>query len=520
MNSKPTLVVMLFLALAAVGTSCSLRPARPPAGLSTHMGELPKIRPDYSATVIPPNIAPLNFVVQEPGTQYHVTIRSTSDKSIEVRSKGPGIVIPHRRWRRLVAANRGQQLCFDVYVKNEGGQWRQFESITNDIANEQIDKYLAYRLIHPLYNYYRDVGIYQRDLEGYHQRELLHGRSMADCCINCHAFLNNRASSCTIGIRSAQLGSSALLVQGSSVTKLDTMFGYTAWHPSGRIVAYSANKVRQFFHWARGEVRDVVDLDSGLAYYDVRAQTAKTHPSISDPDRLETYPAWTPDGRYLYFCSAAFPWENRRRVPPANFDQCRYDLMKVSYDVDTDTWGKPETVVLSEETGQSILLPRISPDGRFLLFCMCDYGCFPIYQPSSDLYMMDLKTGEYWEPEINSDRSESWHSWSANGRWIAFSSKRRDGLFTRSYISYVDTTGKAHKPFILPQKDPAFYDSFLKTYSVPELVVEPLKPRQRHLAEAARWPGGVKIENPVKFEAETEVVEPGTGGQDAWQEAR
>ena len=89
-----------------------------------------------------------------------------------------------------------------------------------------------------------------------------------------------------IGIRSAQLGSSALLVQGSSVTKLDTMFGYTAWHPSGRIVAYSANKVRQFFHWARGEVRDVVDLDSGLAYYDVRAQTAKTHPSISDPDRL------------------------------------------------------------------------------------------------------------------------------------------------------------------------------------------------------------------------------------------
>jgi len=520
MTHNRRLMLLVLLALTAPVASCLLRRAGPPAGDLAREERHPHIRPDYTGTVIPPNIAPLNFAVQEPGTEYHVTVRAGSAGSIEIRSRTSRIVIPQRPWRRLLGASRGRPLHFDVYVKGEDGRWRQFEPIANDIANEEIDKYLCYRLIHPLYNFFRDVGIYQRDLEGYHQRELLHGRSMADCCINCHSFLNNRGSNSIISIRSSAFGGSALLIQGNSVTKLDTKFGYTAWHPSGRVVAYSANKVRQFFHWARAEVRDVVDLDSGLAYYDLAAKKAKTHPSISDPNRLETYPTWTPDGKYLYFCSAAFPWEDRERLPPENFDQCRYDLVRVSYDIDTDTWGTPEVVLSAEETGMSIMLPRISPDGRFLLFCMCDYGCFPIYQPSSDLYLMDLETGEYRKPDINSDLSESWHSWSTNSRWIAFSSKRRDGLFTRSYISYVDEQGTAHKPFIMPQKDPTFYDSYLKTYSVPEFAVEPLRPGQRRLAEAVRWPGGVKVGDPVKFGAQGQPPARGEGWQDAWRQAR
>ncbi len=520
MTRSRRLSLLVLLALVVPAASCSSRRARPPTGELVRVDRCPHIRPDYSGTVIPPNIAPLNFAVQEPGAEYHVTIRATSGGSIEIRSKRPNVVIPRHSWRRLLEANRGRPLQMDVYVKSNRRPWRQFHPVTNDIADEPINKYLAYRLIYPIYNCFRDVGIYQRDLESYRQDELLHGRSIAECCINCHSFLNNRASSCTIGIRSGKFGSCALLVRRNTVLKLKTKLGYTAWHPSGRVVAYSANDVTQFFHWTRGEVRDVVDLDSGLAYYDVLAQKAKTHPSISDPDRLETYPTWTPDGKYLYFCSAAFPWEDRGRVPPENYDQCRYDLMRVSYDIDTDTWGTPEVVLSSKETGLSITLPRISPDGRFLLFCMCDYSCFPIYQPSSDLYMMNLETGDYWEPDINSDRSESWHSWSSNSRWIAFSSKRRDGVFTRSYISYVDESGTAHKPFIMPQKDPTFYDSYLKTYSVPELVGEPLGPRQRQLAGAVRSPGGVEVESPVKFRSQARRAPSRQPWQDAWQQAR
>ena len=89
--------------------------------------------------------------------------------------------------------------------------------------------------------------------------------------------------------------------------------------------------------------------------------------------------------------------------------------------------GQPETVLSAKETGLSILLPRVSPDGWFLLFCMCRYGCFPAFHPTSDLYLMDVAKGPTRSAPINREFSESWHSWSSNSRWIAFSSKRGEG---------------------------------------------------------------------------------------------
>jgi hypothetical protein len=324
----------------------------------------------------------------------------------------------------------------------------------------------------------------------------------------------------TIGLRSEEYGAGTVLYANGRAVKLATKFGYTAWHPSGRIVMYSDNLVRQFFHSARAEVRDVVDLTSDLAYYDLAANAVKTTPALARPDRLETYPAWSPDGRWLYYCSAPQLWGPRRRVPPEQYDQCRYDLLRVSYDPARDKWGTPETVLSARNTGKSILLPRVSPDGRFVLFCMCDYGCFPIYQPSSDLYLLDQRTGKVHRLEINSNRSESWHSWSGNSRWIVFSSKRDGGLFTRTYVSYVGADGRAYKPFVVPQRDPTFYDSFLKTYSVPELVSEPVRTGPRQLAEAARSLEPIK---PTDLIPKTQEDQRGGGTgvpTEPWREAR
>ena len=300
-----------------------------------------------------------------------------------------------------------------------------------------------------------------------------------------------------IAIRSGTFGSSSILAKNGSVSKIGTKFGYTSWHPSGRLAVYSLNKVRQFFHAAGSEVRDVVDLDSALAYYSLDEKSVKTTPAFIEKNRLETYPTWSPDGRFLYFCSAPILWEDRDYVPPPRFREVKYDLMRVSYDIDSDKWGESETVLSAQQTGLSIMLPRISPDGRFLLFCMCDYGCFPVYQPSSDLYIMDLQVGEYRKLDINSEFSESWHSWSSNGRWIVFSSKRNGGLYTRSFFSYVDKDGDAYKPFIMPQKDPDIYDSFLKTYSVPELVTGPVTVSPEALTKAVRSPDKIAVEFPL-----------------------
>jgi hypothetical protein len=131
-------------------------------------------------------------------------------------------------------------------------------------------------------------------------------------------------------------------------------------------------------------------------------------------------------------------------------------------------------------------MPRVSPDGRFVLFCQSEYGCFPAFQKSADLYLLTIASGEYRPLNINSNESESWHCWSSNSRWIAFSSKRHDGVFTRIYCSYIDSCGNARTPFMVPQEDPEEYDSFLETMSVPELTTGPIALHGDALPAAAR----------------------------------
>ena len=118
----------------------------------------------------------------------------------------------------------------------------------------------------------------------------------------------------------------------------------------------------------------------------------------------------------------------------------------------------------------SVSHPRISPDGRYLLYTVADYGTFPIWHPEADLQMMDLKTGRIDTLAIvNSEKSDTYHSWSSNSRWFVFASKRDDGLYGKPYFCYVDKEGKAHKPFCLPQEHPTFYDNNLKSFNAPEL---------------------------------------------------
>lgn len=212
---------------------------------------------------------------------------------------------------------------------------------------------------------------------------------------------------------------------------------------------------------------------------------------------METYPDWAPDGRSIYFCSAPLPWKPDAPFPPEGWDQVRYELRRVSYDPETGAVGEAETLVSAEEAGGSVLLPRVSPDGRYVLFTVCDYSCFPVFQPSSDLCLLDVRTGEWRRlDELNSRESESWHSWSRDSRWVAFSSKRDDGLLTRTYLSRLGDDGRFSKPFAVPQQDPDLDRSWLKTRSVPELLAEPSPVTAETMETAALAPEKVKVALP------------------------
>jgi len=458
-----------------------------PQGEVHAIGRPPRVTPDLAGTTLPPNLAPLNFRVCEDGSAFRVTLQVSPERTVEVSSSDGRILIPPPAWRDLLSAGRGGavQVTVRAFTPNLG--WSEFAPFSFAVAADPVDDYLVYRRITPQYNLWTDVGVYQRHLPSFAEGTVLSGLAFKDGCTNCHAFACGNPATMSIATRSEPCGSVALVVHDGRLRTLDAKWGYTGWHPAGRFAAYSLNHVTQFFHAVGAEVRDVVDLDSEIVIYDTEKGDVFTAPALADPQRLETYPTWSADGRTLFFCSAPLLWEDRRKGPPARYAEVRYDLKKASFDPATRTVGPPETVLAAETVGKSILLPRVSPEGRFLVCCLCDYGCFPIFQPSSDLYLLDLQDGSLRElSPLNSPLSESYHSWSSNGRWLAFSSKRQDGVWTRTYLAHCDASGQFAKPFILPQRDPDFYDGYLKTFTVPEFATAPVPVGSRALARAAR----------------------------------
>ena len=228
------LLVAVLLALSATVLVCVLRDGKIAITQWNLVGRPADIHPDYSGVVIPPNIAPLNFLVREEGSYYCVKISSIYGSAIEVFNRSPKIIIPQKAWQKLLSKNKGQRLSFDIFVKTRDGSWDRFPPITNQIAREKIDDFLVYRLIRPVYST-GETAICQRDLRNYDDRLLLHRKNVRGVCVNCHTFCSNRTDKMFLGVRSRTHGSFTVLVQDDKISKLDARFGYTSWHPSGRL---------------------------------------------------------------------------------------------------------------------------------------------------------------------------------------------------------------------------------------------------------------------------------------------
>ena len=491
-NIKSTIVGMISILLFVLCAGCST----PKKGTDIQsIGRPPIIHPDYSGIIIPPNIAPLNFFIQETGDEFIAVIHSGNGEPIRIQSSSGNIQIPLESWKRLLTENLGQQLVVTVYMKNAAGQWSRFDSLVNHIATENADSYLAYRKIGPLFNQWRKMGIYQRSLEDFDEKPIMFNQLTSNKnCMNCHNFWQNGTERWIMHMR-YDPGTFMLLTINNEIKKIDTRTkfnkspgGYPAWHPSGELIAFSVGPPLQFFH-TTNETRDELDRALDIIIYNIRTNTVTTVPQLSSKERIEVWPAWTPDGRYLYFCSAPKVELFYEKSPSGEdtllYDKIQYDLMRISYNNQTGVWGELETVISSKEFGLSITEPKISPDGRYLIFTASRYGSFPIFHSSADIYLLDLTTGRRERLALNSDKAEGYHSWSSNSRWIVFSSKREDGQFTRLYLSHIDSLGNTSKAFILPQKDPLFYDSYLEIYNVPEFIKEPVRVSPQALANAA-----------------------------------
>ncbi|GHU82432.1 cytochrome c-binding protein [Bacteroidia bacterium] len=453
-------------------------------------GALPDIFPDYTGVTIPATIAPLNFTLTTPCKEAYAELKTGSEK-LTIKAQKGQFKIPASAWKKLLISAKGSSIEVSVCAKTE--EWVSYTSFSIYVATEPIDPYIAYRLIEPGYELWNRMGIYQRNLETFSESAIMENKLTDKNCMNCHSFCMQNPDKMLFHMRAANAGT--LLIDGDKIEKLNTKTAetmsalvYPSWHPSGRYVAFSVNQTHQSFHQNDRNRVEVFDDASDVVVYDTEKHEIITTSLIFSPDAFETFPTFSPDGQTLYFCSA------EAKPMPESFRDVRYSLCSISFDPSARRFGVEVDTLYSASHGKSASFPRVSPDGRHLLYTLAGYGNFSIWHKDADLYMLDLETGVSQSLDIlNSDDVESYHSWSSNSRWIVFSSRRIDGLYTRPFIAHIDETGKASKPFLLPQKDTDFYHSFMKSYNIPEFITGKVKDRRRELSLKAKNDKGIDV---------------------------
>ncbi len=449
--------------------------------------KLPDIYPDYTNVTVPINIAPLTFQID--GKADDVVVRMTSGNE-EIVCGGYQIQPDADDWQRLAETAKGNAIKVEVYAELNNS-WTRFKPFNIYVSPDSIDPYISYRLIPPSYVTYEELTINQRCLENYDENviynNLLCSEGAEGQCINCHNYQQYNPERMQFHARQNMGGTviaydgtiKKIGMQGDSILSAGV---YPTWHPWLKLIVYSTNKTGQIFHSVNPNKIEVFDSESDLIAYDVEKNEVTNIENA--PDEMECFPFWAPDGKTLYYCSAHFEYHDtieKGAEFTTRTQEAKYNLYKKSFNPETLQFGPRELVFDADSMDMSATLPRISPDGRFLMFTLAKYGVFHIWHHDADLWLLDLQTGEKRNmKEINSPDTESYHSWSSNGRWVVFSSRRYDSNYTRPFIAHIDNNGNATKPFELPCANPDYHRQLLKSYNVPEFMRGPvtIKPQQ------------------------------------------
>lgn len=477
---KKKIVVAVTVILGILALVLFVKPAVPDIRDFQQMKEYPKLFPDYTGIVVPSNLAPINFEIKETGESYMVRISGENGPEISVYGQTAMIRIPQKKWKSLLEQNLNDSISLEVYVKQRD-LWRKFKTFRIFVSKDRIDPFVFYRDIVPTNGLWNKMYMHQRNLADFTETELYNNHRTDHNCMNCHTFNKNNPDQMLFHVRGKHGGT--IFYDKGKLTKVNLKTSkklpagaYCSWHPSGKLVAFAVNVIKQNYYLSgyNKKMKEVFDLKSDLIFYDVEKNVVFTFPQISSLAR-ENLPCWSPDGKYLYYTQA------KEYVEGAPNETNLYSLMRVSYDLEKNVLGKPEVILSEEVTKKSVAFPTISPDGRYMLFCMVDFGYFPINNKTSDLYLMDMQTHQYYKPDINSDESESYVSWSSNSRWFVFSSRRMDGVTSKPYFCHVSSYDKLSKPFVLPQEDPACYKTDHRNFTRPELIKARFKPDFRDL---------------------------------------
>ncbi|WP_291530479.1 TolB family protein [Bacteroides sp. UBA939] len=453
----------IFILLSQVLTACNSKP-------ETYMqvSQQPVLFPDYTGIIIPCNVAPMNFQLQDSlATACFVLIEGYDCYSFS--SSSTSMKFPAKEWKAMLNAEKGNTLRVSIHAKRKHENVV-YERFTWTVASEPIDRYLSYRLIEPAYEVWNRIQICERDIESFDERILGDNNITENACMNCHTANRGEVQTTFMHVRGARGGT--IYADANGMRKINTKTAQTTGpavygelSSDGRYGIFTTAEIIPSLHSLRGKRLEVYDKYSDLILIDFERGTVSDNPAVSGESYQETFPCFSADNQTIYFCRAKYLSQ------PDSTMQMHYDLYSVAFNPETGVLGDSVHKVFDAAAqGKSVSFPKCSPDGKYLLFAVSDYGTFPIWHPETDLWMLNLCDNTLNKlPLTNSYFSDSYHSWSSNSRWFVFASKRSDGLYGRPYFAYVDDKGNASKAFVLPQKDPECYRKSLKSYNIPEV---------------------------------------------------
>ena len=206
-----------------------------------------------------------------------------------------------------------------------------------------------------------------------------------------------------------------------------------------------------------------------VSWYSRQTGVLRPLPGADDPRFVQMGAVWSPDGQYLVFARAQATDPYPPGVPLAKFAgdpdelQVKYDLYRIPFD--NGRGGAPEPIAGASRNGMSNTFPKVSPDGRWIVFVQSRNG--QLMRPDSQLYIVPAAGGQARRMRCNTPQMNSWHSFSPNGRWLVFSSKARSP-YTQMYLTHIDADGNDSPPILIDNATAAN-----RAVNIPEFVNVP-----------------------------------------------
>jgi Tol biopolymer transport system component len=360
---------------------------------------------------------------------------------IELRSGRVGldVVLKGTSWR----PDRGEFEPFlarrDVVVtvyQLTGGKTVRSEPVRLVVAVRPLRQRVVFRAVQPLFNPTLPNAL-MAFVPG--TRALQTVLELEGTCVGCHAYAAGAAF-----LNLKQGGERRLVVARRAGASVETHgrdlgpFSFLAPSPGGRYAVYVNAPVGDLaLKQTAVEPFDYPYRSGDIFVLDVRTGRTAPLPGAAEPGVVEDMPSFSPDGRRVIFSRSTFD-APAGRVPSM-------ELAEVPFN--GGEGGEATPVAGASGGGMWHYFARYSPDGKWISFCRGDASHGVYARRSSDIWLLPAAGGVARRLRLNAEGAmDSWHSWSSDSRWLAFSSNREGTGMTALYLAYVDDDGNAAPP--------------------------------------------------------------------------